>query len=96
MPNRKFLALTRETAREKAIPIQEEVVVGYGDDASEIEKSNGGVPTITLTVPIRYTHAHNGVMNRSDYDRAVQLVLELIKKLDAGTVKSLRDFTPGP
>jgi len=93
MPNRKFLALARQTALEKSIALQDEVVVGYGDDSSEIQKSNGGVPTITLTVPIRYTHAHNGIMNRSDYDRAVQLLLALIHKLDTQTVKQLRDFS---
>jgi len=93
MPNRKFLALARQTAAEKAIPLQQEVVVGYGDDSSEIQKSNGGVPAVTLTVPVRYTHAHNGIMNRADYDRAVQLLLALIQKLDAQTVKQLRDFS---
>jgi putative aminopeptidase FrvX len=94
MPNRKFLTLARQTAAEKSIPLQAEVVVSYGDDSSEIQKSNGGVPTITLTVPIRYTHAHNGILNRSDYDRAVQLLLALIQKLDTQTVKQLRDFSP--
>jgi putative aminopeptidase FrvX len=93
MPNRKFLALARQTALEKSIALQDEVVVGYSDDSSEIQKSNGGVPTITLTVPIRYTHAHNGIMNRSDYDRAVQLLLALVHKLDSQTVKQLRDFS---
>ena len=93
MPSRKFLSLARQTAAEKSIPLQQEVVVGYGDDSSEIQKSNGGVPTITLTVPVRYTHAHNGIMNRADYDHALQLVLALIQKLDAATVMSLRDFS---
>lgn len=93
-PNRKFVALARQTAREKSIPLQEELVVGYGDDAAEIQKSNGGVPTITLVVPTRYTHAHNGVINRADYDRTVELLLALIQHLDAATVKNLRDFSP--
>ena len=93
MPNQKFRTLARQTAAGKSIPLQQEVVVGYGDDSSEIQKSNGGVPTITLTVPIRYTHAHNGIMNRADYDQALQLVLALIQKLDASTVRQLRDFS---
>jgi len=93
-PNRKFVALTRQTAKEKAIPLQEEFVVGYGDDAAEIQKSNGGVPTITLVVPTRYTHAHNGIINRADFDRTVELLLALIQHLDTATVKQLRDFSP--
>ena len=95
-PNRKIVALTRQTAKEKAIPLQEELVVGYGDDAAEIQKSNGGVPTVTLVVPTRYTHAHNGIINRADFDQTVELLLGLIQHLDAATVKQLRDFSPAP
>jgi endoglucanase len=94
LPNRKFVALARQTAREKSIPLQDELVVGYGDDAAEIQKSNGGAPTITLVIPTRYTHGHNGVINRADYDRLVELLVALIGHLDAATVKQLRDFSP--
>jgi endoglucanase len=45
-------------------------------------------------VPVRYTHAHNGIMDRGDFDRTVNLVVALIKRLDDGTVKRLRDFSP--
>ena len=96
LPNRKFVALARQMAREKSIPLQEELIVGYGDDAAEIQKSNGGAPTITLVVPTRYTHGHNGVINRADYDRTVELLVALLQRLDAATVKQLRDFSPAP
>lgn len=91
-PNRKFVALARETARQKSIPLQDELVLNYGDDAAEIQKANGGVPTITLVVPTRYTHAHNGIINRDDYDRMLELLIALIQRLDARTVKQIRDF----
>lgn len=96
LPNRKFVALARQTAREKSVPLQDELIVGYGDDGAEIQKSNGGAPTITLTVPTRYTHAHNGIINRADYDHTVELLVALIQHLDAETVKQLRDFSPAP
>jgi putative aminopeptidase FrvX len=96
LPNRKFLALAHQTAKEKSIPLQDELIVIYGDDGAEIQKSNGGAPTITLTVPTRYTHAHNGIINRADFDHTVELVLALIQHLDAATVKQLRDFSPRP
>ena len=94
LPNRNFVALARQTAREKSIPLQDELIVIYGDDAAEIQKSNGGAPTITLVVPTRYTHAHNGIINRADYDRTVELLVGIIQHLDAATVKQLRDFSP--
>ena len=94
LPNQKFLALARKTAKEKGIPLQDELVVNYGDNAAEIQKSTNGVPTITLAVPTRYTHAHNGIMNRGDYDKTLELLVALLQRLDADTVKELRDFAP--
>lgn len=93
LPNRKLVALTTEVAAERRIPLQRDLVQGYGDDSAEIQKSNGGVPTVNLVVPARYTHAHNGVIDRADFDRMVDLVVALIGRLDAGTVTRLRDFT---
>jgi len=45
---------------------------------------------------VRYTHSHNGIINRRDFDQMVDLVVALLQKLDAGAVKHLRDFTPEP
>lgn len=95
LPNRKFLELARKTAKEKGIPLQDELVLNYGDNAAEIQKTANGVPTITLAVPARYTHAHNGIMNRADYDRTLELLVALLQRLDVDTVKELRSFTPG-
>jgi endoglucanase len=81
-------------AAENKIPLQLDLVQGYGDDSAEIQKSNGGVPTINLVVVARYTHAHNGIINRGDFDKMVDLMVALIQKLDAKTVANLRDFTP--
>jgi putative aminopeptidase FrvX len=94
LPNRRLTALVKQTAAEKNLPLQADLVQGYGDDSAEIQRSNGGVPTVNLVVPVRYTHAHNGVMNRRDFDQMVELVVALVQKLDAPTVARMRDFTP--
>ena len=94
LPNRKFIALLKQVAAENGIPLQLDLVQGYGDDSSEIQKSTGGVPTINLVVVARYTHAHNGVINRQDFNQMVDLIVALIVKLNAKTVTDLRDFTP--
>jgi endoglucanase len=38
-------------------------------------------------------HAHNGIINRRDFDQMVDLVVGLIERLDAATVAKLRDFS---
>jgi putative aminopeptidase FrvX len=94
LPNRKFVALIKQVAKQKNIPLQTDLIQGYGDDSAEMQKSNGGAPTVNLVVPVRYTHAHNGVMNRGDFDKMVDLVVAVLQSLDAKTVAGLRDFTP--
>jgi endoglucanase len=92
LPNLKLVGFVRKIAAEKQIALQADLVQGYGDDSAEIQKSNGGVPTICLVVPTRYTHAHNGIINRHDFDQAVELVVALLQRLDANAVQQIRDF----
>jgi endoglucanase len=94
LPNRKLVALVKQTAAEKTLPLQTDLVQGYGDDSAAIQRSNGGVPTVNLVVPIRYTHAHNGIMNRRDFDQMVDLLVAVLQKLDGPAVDRVRDFTP--
>lgn len=49
---------------------------------------------MNLVVPVRYTHAHNGILNRRDFDQTVELVVAMLKKLDAAEVRRIRDFAP--
>lgn len=94
LPNRKFVTLVKNVAAADSIPLQYDLITGYGDDSAAIQKSNGGVPTVNLVVPTRYTHSHNGIINRGDFDHMVDLMTALIEKLDAGTVANLRNFAP--
>ena len=96
MPNRKLLAFFKKVAAEKSIPLQYDLIVGYGEDGASIQKSNGGVPVLNLVVPTRYTHAHNGIINRSDFDRTVDLLTAVVEKLDSNEVSRLRSFVPSP
>jgi len=93
LPNRKFVDFVKQAAAAKKLPLQYDLVTGYGDDSAEIQKSNGGVPTVCLLVPVRYTHAHNGIMNRRDFDQTVELLVELLQRLDAAAVQKIRDFS---
>lgn len=94
LPNRKFTAFVKQTAAAANLPLQFDLVTGYGDDSAEIQKSNGGVPTVNLVVPVRYTHAHNGILNRRDFDQMVDLLVALLQRLDTAAVENIRSFTP--
>ena len=96
LPNRKLVEFVKQTAKSAGIPLQADLVQGYGDDSAEMQASNGGTPTINLVVPVRYTHAHNGIVNRKDFDGMVNLVAAMLEHMDQKTVDQLRDFTPQP
>ncbi len=96
IPNRKLVHFVEDTAEASGIPLQLDLVQGYGDDSSEMQESGTGAPTLNVVVPVRYTHAHNGIVNRGDFDKTVDLMVNLLQKLDGPTVERLRDFAPAP
>ncbi len=95
IPNRKLVRFVQTTAKTYNIPLQLDVVQGYGDDSAEMQESGTGAPTLNFVVPVRYTHAHNGIVNRGDFDKTVDLMVHLLQHLDQSTVDHIRDFTPG-
>jgi len=94
LPNRKLVAHVKEIAAAKNIPLQFDFVPGFGDDAGAIKLYNTGVPVTTVLVPARATHAHNGIIDRADFDRTVDLMVALIESLDEATVTRLKSFAP--
>ncbi len=96
IPNRKLVRFVRDTAKTQNIPLQLDLVQGYGDDSAEMQESGTGAPTLNIVTPVRYTHAHNGIVNRGDFDKTVDLMVALLSRLDEKTVNAIRDFTPAP
>lgn len=90
--NRKFAQFVIVTAQACQLPHQVAVRTGGGTDAKAIQLHRCGVPTIVLGVPVRYAHSHVGILSLDDYEQTLQLLLALLKRLDAGTVASLTEF----
>lgn len=78
-----------QTAEEANIPYQYEAIPGGGTDAGSIHITANGVPALSIGIATRYIHSHAGILHRDDFDNAVKLVIEVIKKLDAETVKTI-------
>jgi putative aminopeptidase FrvX len=94
LPNRKLVDFVKQVAADKHVPLQFDFVPGFGDDAGAIKLNKSGVPVTTLLVPARYTHTHNGIIDRGDFDRTVDLLVAVLQKLDAGTVTRIKSFEP--
>lgn len=44
---------------------------------------------LSIGIATRYIHSHAGILHRDDYDNAVKLMVEVIKKLDRDAVNKI-------
>jgi len=89
IPNLKLRDLVIETAKEREIPLQFSAMTRGATDGGQIHLHNTGVPTVVLGVPTRHIHSHVSILRRDDYDRALDLLVAVLEKLDADTVADL-------
>ncbi|MBP3039915.1 M42 family metallopeptidase [Bacillaceae bacterium Marseille-Q3522] len=78
-----------KTADELHIPYQYESIPGGGTDSGSIHLTHKGVPALSITIATRYIHSHAGILHRDDFENAVKLIAEVIKRLDQETVDAI-------
>src|SRR5699024_4131766 len=82
--------LVIQTADEFSIPFQYATMAGGGTDSGSIHLTANGVPALSTTVATRYIHSHAAILHRDDFENAVKLIVETIKKLDHDKVNDIR------
>ena len=92
LPNIRLRDLCAEVAEDEGLLLQYTVLSGYGEDGAEMQRSGSGAPAINIAVPTRYLHSHNGIISRADFDQTVELVFNLIQRLDSNMVERLKSF----
>lgn len=63
-----------------------------GTDAGSFHLANEGIPTIVLSVPARYIHSHNSIMQMSDYSELIKLIKEIVATFDQKVFNQLIDY----
>lgn len=69
-----------KTAEVSKIPYQLEVLTRGGTDARAIQLTRAGVPAGCLSIPCRYIHSPSEMVDLSDVENAVRLMVELVSK----------------
>lgn len=71
-------ALMMETAEQAGIPYQLEVLEMGGTDAGAMHLTREGVPAGVLSIPCRYIHSANEMVDAGDMDQALKLLTALL------------------
>lgn len=84
IPNPKLRQFIEQVASNQAIPLQREVLMGIITDAAFSQMlSTEGVPTASIAVPIRYTHAPLEVCDLADIERSIELLSTIALSFDS-------------
>jgi endoglucanase len=79
-----------EAAKEYNIPYQIEVEPGNtGTDAWDIQITREGIPTLLISIPIKYMHTSVEMINMDDIKNTGRIVAKLIEKLKSEEVEEL-------
>lgn len=92
IPHKKLLNFVIGVAEEMEIPFQYTVIAGGGTDGGAMHQTRNGVPSIAITVPVRYLHSHTSVIHEDDYLNTVKLVTEVVRRLDDAAVKEILSY----
>ena len=66
------------TAEREGIPYQLEVLGGGTTDAMAMQVTRSGIPTGVVSIPCRYVHTNSEVVERTDVENAVRLLVAVL------------------
>lgn len=76
-------------AEKENIPYQVLTIENGGTDAGQAQFNGKGVPALSITIPTRYIHSHNGILHRDDFENTVKLITACIEGMNNDWLKRL-------
>ena len=86
--NPRYQRYALDLAEELGIPVQDAVRSAGSTNGAAIHLTEKAVPVIVIGVPVRYAHTHYGISAYADFDNAVKLACEILKRLDEKLIMS--------
>jgi len=73
-------------AEREKIPFQEAVRRSGATDGGAFHRSGRGIPSIVLSVPVRYAHNGVGMIDLGDYEACLRLLISGVEKMEPVTL----------
>lgn len=86
--DKELIALAFDCAEKSNIKAQYKRAVAGGNDAGIIHSSRSGVRTLAVSLPCRYLHSPNCVVNKQDCENMLKLVSELAENIAGGRLSN--------
>lgn len=77
----RLVRFLQETAQEERIPYQFRQPGGGGTDSGAIQRSLAGVPTVSVSVPHRYTHSPVSLSRIEDWKNTIKLLHAALQRI---------------
>ena len=77
----RLVRFLRETAEAEKIPYQIRQPGGGGTDSGAIQRSLAGIPTVSVSVPHRYTHSPVSIARLEDWKHTINLLHAALKRI---------------
>jgi putative aminopeptidase FrvX len=74
----------RTIAEREGITHQMEILPFGGTDAGGVQRLHGGIPAITVSIPCRYVHTPNEMVNADDVQAAITLLARYLEEAHTG------------
>lgn len=86
----RLVQFVSRTAESNGIPFQFRQPGGGGTDATAIHKQRGGIPTLSISVPHRYSHTAVSVARVDDWQNTLRLMTAILAEITPDTIKGAR------
>ncbi|MEA2070983.1 MAG: M42 family metallopeptidase [Asgard group archaeon] len=88
LPNPKLKHFVMDIAEETGVDFQLSILARGGTDAGVIHLTGIGCPSLAINISTRHIHSHNSILDINDIQQTVDLLVEIVKRLDKKTVES--------
>jgi tetrahedral aminopeptidase len=82
----RLVRFLQETAEAEKIPYQFRQPGGGGTDSGAIQRSLAGIPTVSVSVPHRYTHSPVSISRVDDWKNTLNLLHAALKRITPGLI----------
>jgi putative aminopeptidase FrvX len=81
--HQKLIDLVVDVAEQKDIPFQREAASrGTGTDTDAFAYANGGIPSVLISLPLRYMHTTVEMAHKDDVDNVIRLIYESLQAIE--------------